>query len=69
MHRNNMATAYLWAKERMRLTSHDVLLNNFPLYSNVRVRIISLPEISEGAVIAYKIKITKNKLIITNNPL
>lgn len=36
---------------------------NFPLYSNVRVFIISFPEIAEEAVIEYKIKIYKNQLI------
>ncbi|MDI6758248.1 MAG: DUF3857 domain-containing protein [Candidatus Omnitrophota bacterium] len=36
---------------------------NFPLYSNARVRIISFPEIAEGAVIEYKVKIYRNQLI------
>jgi len=36
---------------------------NFPLYSNVRVYIISFPEIAEGAVIEYKLKIYRNELI------
>ncbi|MFA5090306.1 MAG: DUF3857 domain-containing protein [Candidatus Omnitrophota bacterium] len=36
---------------------------NFPLYSNVRVYIISFPEISEGASIEYKVKIYRNQLI------
>ena len=36
---------------------------NFPLYSNVRVYIISFPEIIEGAVIEYKLKIYNNQLI------
>ncbi len=36
---------------------------NFPLYSNVRVYIISFPEITEGAVIEYKVKIYRNELI------
>lgn len=36
---------------------------NFPLYSNVRVYIISFPEITEGAVIEYKIKIYDNQLV------
>ncbi|MFH1440466.1 MAG: DUF3857 domain-containing protein [Candidatus Omnitrophota bacterium] len=40
---------------------------NFPLYSNVRVFIISFPEVSEGAVIEYKVKIYKNKLINKND--
>ena len=36
---------------------------NFPLYSNVRVHIISVPEITEGAVLDYKIKIYRNQLV------
>jgi len=36
---------------------------NFPLYSNARVYIISFPEITEGAVIEYKLKIYNNELI------
>lgn len=36
---------------------------NFPLYSNVRVYIISFPEIVEGASIEYKLKIYRNQLI------
>ncbi len=36
---------------------------NFPLYSNVRVYIISFPEIAEGSSIEYKIKIYRNQLI------
>lgn len=36
---------------------------NFPLYSNARVFIISFPEITEGSVIEYKLKIHSNKLI------
>jgi branched-subunit amino acid aminotransferase/4-amino-4-deoxychorismate lyase len=36
---------------------------NFPLYSNVRVFIISFPEIIEGAYIEYKLKIHRNQLI------
>ncbi|MFA5144825.1 MAG: DUF3857 domain-containing protein [Candidatus Omnitrophota bacterium] len=36
---------------------------NFPLYSNVRVYIISFPEITEGAVIDYKLKVYNNQLI------
>jgi len=36
---------------------------NFPLYSNARVYIISFPEITEGAVIEYKLKIYRNQLI------
>lgn len=40
---------------------------NYPLYSNVRVFIISFPEVSAGAVIEYKFKIHKNKLINKND--
>ncbi len=36
---------------------------NFPLYSNVRVCIISFPEIAEGAVVEYKLKVYRNQLI------
>lgn len=36
---------------------------NFPLYSNVRVHIISFPEITEGAVLDYKIKVYRNRLV------
>lgn len=36
---------------------------NFPLYSNARVRIISMPEIAEGAIVEYKAIIKKHKLI------
>lgn len=36
---------------------------NFPLYSNARVYIISFPEIAEGSVIEYKLKIYRNQLI------
>lgn len=36
---------------------------NFPLYSNARARIISMPEISEGAIIDYKIRTIQNQLI------
>lgn len=36
---------------------------NFPLYSNARARIISMPEIAEGAVIEYKVRVTQNQLI------
>lgn len=47
---------------------------NFPLYSNVRVYIISFPEITEGASIEYKVKIHCNQLInkkdfVINYPL
>ena len=36
---------------------------NFPLYSNVRVYIISFPEITEGSSIEYKLKIHRNQLV------
>ncbi|MDD5431688.1 MAG: DUF3857 domain-containing protein [Candidatus Omnitrophica bacterium] len=36
---------------------------NFPLYSNARVYIISFPEVVEGAVIEYKVKIYRNQLV------
>jgi len=36
---------------------------NFPLYSNVHVYIISFPEIAEGSVIEYRLKIYNNQLI------
>jgi cellulose synthase operon protein C len=40
---------------------------NFPLYSNARVFIISFPEIAEGAVIEYKVKISRGQLINKND--
>ncbi|MCM8782718.1 MAG: DUF3857 domain-containing protein, partial [Candidatus Omnitrophica bacterium] len=36
---------------------------NFPLYSNARALIVSMPEVSPGCIIEYKIKISKNQLI------
>jgi len=36
---------------------------NFPLYSNVRVHIISFPEITDNAVLEYKIKTYRNQLV------
>ena len=36
---------------------------NFPLYSNARARIISMPEISEGAIVDYRVRTTQNQLI------
>ena len=36
---------------------------NFPLYSNARARIISMPEIAEGSIVEYKIKTTQSQLI------
>lgn len=35
---------------------------NFPLYSNARVRIISMPEVAEGCTIEYKIRASRSKL-------
>ncbi len=35
---------------------------NFPMYSNARARIISMPEVVPGACIEYKVKITRTKL-------
>lgn len=40
---------------------------NFPLYSNVHAYIISFPEITEGAVVEYKLKVYRNKLINKND--
>jgi len=36
---------------------------NFPLYSNARVKIISMPEVSPGSVIVYKARYRENKLV------
>ncbi len=36
---------------------------NFPLYSNARARIISMPEITEGAIVDYKVKTLSSQLI------
>lgn len=36
---------------------------NYPLYSNVRVCIISFPEITEDAVIEYKVKVFRSQMI------
>jgi len=36
---------------------------NYPLYSNARVKIISMPEVAEGSIIEYKAKWYINKLI------
>ena len=36
---------------------------NFPLYSNVRARIISFPEVTQGCIIEYKYKVYRNQLI------
>jgi len=40
---------------------------NFPLYSNARVKIISMPEVTPGSVIYYKVKYKANKLIADNH--
>ena len=36
---------------------------NYPLYSNARVKIISMPEVTEGAIIEYKARWNINKLV------
>lgn len=36
---------------------------NYPLYSNARVFIISFPEIAEGAIIEYKVKIYRSQMV------
>jgi len=36
---------------------------NFPLYSNARVKIVSMPEISVDSIIEYKVKIKRTELI------
>jgi hypothetical protein len=36
---------------------------NFPLYSNARARIISMPEIAKGSIVEYKIRATQSQLI------
>jgi tetratricopeptide (TPR) repeat protein len=36
---------------------------NYPLYSNARVMIISMPEVTEGAIIEYKIRKYRSKLV------
>lgn len=36
---------------------------DFPLYSNARALIVSMPEVVDAAIIEYKIRITRNKLI------
>ncbi|MDD3374256.1 MAG: DUF3857 domain-containing protein [Candidatus Omnitrophica bacterium] len=36
---------------------------NFPLYSNARVKIISMPEVTVGAVLEYKVKTFENKMV------
>ena len=37
--------------------------SDFPLYSNARIRIISMPEIEKGALIEYRARWTVNRLI------
>ncbi|MFH1361015.1 MAG: DUF3857 domain-containing protein [Candidatus Omnitrophota bacterium] len=36
---------------------------NFPLYSNARVRIVSMPEVSVGTFIEYKVRISTSRMI------
>jgi len=36
---------------------------NFPLYSNARVMIVSMPEVAIGSIIEYKVKIYQNRLV------
>ncbi|MDD5005002.1 MAG: DUF3857 domain-containing protein [Candidatus Omnitrophica bacterium] len=36
---------------------------NYPLYSNARVRIISMPEVTEGAIIEYRAKVFQKQLV------
>lgn len=36
---------------------------NFPLYSNARAKIISMPEVAVGAFLEYKIRIVQNKMV------
>jgi len=40
---------------------------NFPLYSNARALIVSMPEVSVGTIIEYKFKVFKNQLIDKKN--
>jgi len=40
---------------------------NFPLYSNARVKIISMPEVSPGSIIAYRVRYRANKLVAENH--
>jgi tetratricopeptide (TPR) repeat protein len=40
---------------------------NFPLYSNARALIISMPEVTVGCIIEYKFKVFKNQLIDKKN--
>ena len=36
---------------------------NYPLYSNARVKILSMPEVAEGSIVEYKAKWSINKLV------
>jgi len=36
---------------------------NYPLYSNARVKIISMPEVANGAFIEYQVRLTRGKLV------
>jgi len=36
---------------------------NYPLYSNARAKIISMPEVEEGSIIEYRAKVTTNQLV------
>ena len=36
---------------------------NYPLYSNARARIISMPEVREGAIVEYRAKIFRKQLV------
>ncbi len=35
---------------------------NFPMYSNARARIISMPEVAPGCVLEYKVKLSRSRL-------
>ena len=39
---------------------------NFPLYSNARVKIISMPEVAIGSILEYKVRSTQSKMIANN---
>jgi hypothetical protein len=34
---------------------------NFPLYSNARIKIISMPEVAEGVIIEYRAKVFRRR--------
>ncbi|MFA5039447.1 MAG: DUF3857 domain-containing protein [Candidatus Omnitrophota bacterium] len=36
---------------------------NFPLYSNARMRIISMPEVAPGSILEYKVRLLRTKLV------